>query len=152
MEPIKWTLTSFEQLLAEELYAVLQLRAEVFVVEQNCPYLDPDGKDRQALHLMGYVGGKLAAYCRLLPPGNSYVEASIGRVVCSPAFRGQALGIRLMKEAIRLSLEKFEVADIRISAQYYLLDFYRRLGFVQVGDVYLEDSIEHIEMHYKRSF
>jgi ElaA protein len=143
---ISWTLKSFEDLKVDELYQILALRSEVFVVEQNCVYQDLDGKDNKSWHLMGSMEGEVVAYSRLLPQGISYTDASIGRVVTAPNKRRLGLGIALMQESIA-SIEKlFNTKEIRISAQCYLLEFYRNLGFVEVGDVYLEDGIPHQEM------
>jgi ElaA protein len=143
---ISWTLKSFEDLKVDELYQIMALRSEVFVVEQNCVYQDLDGKDQKSWHLMGSMEGSVVAYSRLLPQGISYSDASIGRVVTSPDKRRLGLGKTLMQESIA-SIEKlFNTKKIRISAQYYLLDFYQSLGFVAIGESYLEDGIPHQEM------
>jgi ElaA protein len=143
---ISWTLKSFEDLKVDELYQIMALRSEVFVVEQNCVYQDLDGKDQKSWHLMGSMEGSLVAYSRLLPQGISYSDASIGRVVTSPDKRRLGLGKTLMQESIA-SIEKlFNTKNIRISAQCYLLDFYQSLGFVTIGESYLEDGIPHQEM------
>lgn len=146
MNQYKWHCKSFQNLTVEELYAIMQLRSEVFVVEQNCPYLDPDGKDQQSWHLMGWDQDKLVAYSRLLPAGLAFEEISIGRVVSSPAYRGKGAGKELMKNAIETAYQLFGQQPIRIGAQQYLQKFYESLGFVQVSDMYLEDNIPHIEM------
>lgn len=147
---LKWTLKPFQDLSLEELYAFGQLRQEVFIVEQNCPYLDFDGKDAACYHLMGHLQGQLVAYARLVPPGVSYPQAaSIGRVVSSPAYRGQGLGKALMKEALTATQHLWHQAPITISAQDYLLHFYESFGFVDSGKKYLEDNIPHTEMHWK---
>ena len=143
---LKWIFKSFTELTATELYAVLQLRNEVFVVEQNCVYQDADGKDQKCWHLMGWLGDELAAYTRIIPPGISYDEASIGRVVTAPKYRGTGLGIKLMEESIRNTFELFNCTSIKIGAQVYLTKFYQSLGFVQCSSEYLEDGIPHIEM------
>lgn len=143
---LNWVFKKFNELTADELYSILQLRNEVFVVEQNCVYQDADGKDRLSLHLGGWDGNKLVAYTRIIPPGISYTEASIGRVVTSPAYRRKGAGLLLMKESIRLCLSVFSVTSIRIGAQVYLSDFYQSLGFKPEGNQYLEDGIPHIEM------
>lgn len=116
------------------------------MVEQNCPYLDPDGKDYSSWHLMGWDGDKLVAYSRLLPAGLAFQEISIGRVVSSPAYRGTGAGKELMNHAIEKSHQLFGPQSIRIGAQLYLKKFYESLGFIQVSEMYLEDGIEHIEM------
>jgi ElaA protein len=144
---ISWELKSFEELSNTELYTILRLRAEVFIVEQNCPYLDMDGKDQLSFHLMGMNDRQeLLAYARLLPAGLAFREVSIGRVLSSSAARGSGAGMELMQTAIQHIYKKFGEVPIRIGAQLYLKKFYERLGFVQVSEMYLEDDIEHIEM------
>jgi len=147
---LKWKFNCFKELNVDELYAILQLRNEVFVVEQNCIYQDADSKDSISFHLSGWDENKLVAYCRILPPGVSYKEASIGRVVSSPQYRNKGYGKELMNEAIIHTLKEFNCNTIRISAQLYLQNFYEQLSFVQVSDSYLEDNIPHIEMLYSR--
>lgn len=146
---LRWTCKPFDELLPEELYQALRLRSEVFVVEQHCPYLDEDNRDQGSHHLLGLVEGFLAAYVRILPPGLAFSELSIGRVVTSPALRRKGFGKPLMQKAIAQAWSLFGRQDIRIGAQYYLLDFYSSLGFRQVGEIYLEDDIEHVEMVLK---
>lgn len=146
---INWICKSFEELTTLELYALLQLRNEVFIVEQNCPYLDVDGKDLKSFHLMAWKEDRLIAYTRLIPPGISYDEVSIGRVVNSPSVRGSGIGKELMQLSIAKIYELFGKQDILIGAQFYLKKFYSDLGFEQEGDVYLEDNIEHILMRLK---
>jgi ElaA protein len=146
MSQYNWYYKSFNELSPQELYAIMHLRSEVFVVEQNCPYLDPDGKDLQSWHLMGWDGNKLVAYSRLLPAGLAFDEISIGRVVSSPAYRGTGAGKELMKNAIETAYLLFGHQPIRIGAQQYLQKFYESLGFIQVSEMYLEDNIPHIEM------
>jgi ElaA protein len=144
---INWDIKKFEELTSLELYIILKLRAEVFIVEQNCPYQDLDGKDLRSLHLIGMNElNELVAYARLLPQHISYPEASIGRVVSSPNYRKTGLGKELMKKALEVIYEKFGNSPIRIGAQLYLKDFYESLGFVKISDEYLEDNIPHIEM------
>jgi ElaA protein len=147
---LKWKLNYFKELSTEELYTILQLRNEVFVVEQNCVYQDADNKDSISFHLSGWDGGNLVAYCRILPPGVSYTEASIGRVVSSPQYRNKGYGKQLMNEAIINTLAQFECNTIKISAQLYLQKFYEQLGFVKLSDSYMEDNIPHIEMLFSR--
>ena len=148
MIKLNWNLKKFEALTPYELYNIIWLRNEVFVVEQNCVYQDADYKDQKGWHLMGLnVEGQLMAYVRLLPPGVSYAnEPSIGRVVTNPAARGTGAGKALMQEAIKQCALLFGETDIKIGAQYYLLNFYTSLGFEQTSAIYLEDGIEHIEM------
>jgi ElaA protein len=143
---VTWTCKNFNELTPEELYAVLQLRNEVFVVEQNCVYQDLDNKDQVALHLMGWDEKKLVAYSRLLPPGASYPETSIGRVVTSPSARRKGLGKDLMQRSLYEVKRLFGDGPIKLGAQLYLKDFYTSLGFTQTSEIYLEDGIQHIEM------
>lgn len=143
---LNWVLKPFNELTVPELYGILQLRSEVFVVEQNCPYLDADGKDYKAWHLCGYINGKPAAYARLLPAGVSYSEASIGRVVTSPQYRKEGYGKLLMAEAITQCEKLFGKTPIRIGAQAYLKKFYEGFGFEDLNEPYLEDGIPHLIM------
>lgn len=143
---IEWLLKKFEELTPYQLYAILQLRSEVFVVEQNCVFLDADDKDQDSYHLMGFDNNKLVAYTRLVPPGKIYEQASIGRVVTSPLVRKSGTGKELMKQSIDEVYNLFGVQPIKIGAQLYLKQFYGSFGFEQVSDVYLEDGIEHIYM------
>lgn len=143
---LNWSYKNFNELLPEELYAILQLRNEVFVVEQNCVFQDADDKDQPSLHLMGWREHKLVAYTRIVPPGLSYKEPSIGRVVTSAQERGKGTGHELMMVSINKVHELYGVGNIKIGAQLYLKKFYESHGFVQTGDVYLEDGIDHIEM------
>jgi ElaA protein len=142
----QWLLKKFEALTPFELYAILQLRNEVFVVEQNCVFQDADDKDQASWHLMGMQDDKLVAYTRLVPPGVSYAEPSIGRVVTSPQVRGTGIGKELMQRSIDECYRLFGEQPIKIGAQYYLKQFYGSLGFAQVSEIYLEDGIEHIYM------
>lgn len=146
---MEWFVKSFSELSPDELYEILRLRSEVFVIEQKCIYQDMDRLDKQSIHLLGLYNGSLVAYARLLPPGVSYMEASIGRVVVSPAYRSMNFGRDLMKEAMRVCCQSFNVTSITISAQLYLLRFYRELGFHETGDPYPEDDIPHIKMVWK---
>ncbi|TXS92673.1 GNAT family N-acetyltransferase [Parahaliea aestuarii] len=141
-----WQVRAFGELTLTELYAALQLRQEVFVVEQDCPYLDLDGLDQGAFHMLCWRGGKLLATQRCLPPGLAFGQSSIGRVVVSPSARGTQLGRELVRRGIDFNLGQWPGSGIRIGAQAYLLDFYSSLGFVADGDEYLEDGIPHIEM------
>jgi ElaA protein len=141
-----WKLKPFSDLTPKELYDILQLRNEVFIVEQNCPYQDLDNKDLYAFHLMGMKDDKLLAYARLLAPGISYSESSIGRVVSSPAARKTGMGKKLMQESIDQIRNLFETDTIRIGAQLYLQKFYESFGFKSDSAIYLEDNIPHILM------
>lgn len=141
-----WRLQKMSDMTAMEWHRILALRAEVFVVEQHCPYQDPDSKDFQCYHLTMESGEALVAYARLVPPGVSYPEAAIGRVVTSSLVRGKGWGKALMEVAIEQTMKQFQVEEICISAQSYLLKFYTELGFVQEGEEYLEDDIPHWKM------
>lgn len=144
---ITWHCKSFTELSNYELYKIIQLRSEVFIVEQNCAYQDCDDKDLKAYHLTGWQEGKLVAYTRLFDKGISYEDAaSIGRVVTSPSVRGKLIGRELMKQSIAGVYQLFGKVPIRISAQLYLKRFYESFSFVQKSDVYMEDGIEHIAM------
>lgn len=143
---LKWQIKRFEALSVAELYQLLQLRAEVFVVEQNCVYQDIDGKDGKALHLIGEHNSEIVAYARLFKPHDYFEESSIGRVVVKPTYRDKKLGHILMQEAIRGIATHFGATKITISAQLYLKQFYETQGFVQTSEMYLEDDIPHIEM------
>ena len=146
MSSINWNFKKFEELTPSELYAIMQLRNEVFVVEQNCVYQDADNKDLLSYHLMGWNQQKLVAYTRILAPGIAFEEASIGRVVTSPSVRRTGIGFELMNRSISKTTELFGNFPIRIGAQLYLQKFYTSLGFEKDSDTYLEDNIPHIEM------
>lgn len=151
MYPMEWKIRTFEELTKQELYSLLQARARVFVEEQQCPYVDVDGRDQQAIHFWTADSGSIAAYVRILSPDNfDGSHASIGRVITAKDFRGHGLGVAIMKKAIDYCRNEFSNADIKISAQYYLLDFYSTLGFVRQGAIYFEDGIPHIAMIYPR--
>ena len=143
---LTFTNKRFHQLTVDELYAILRLRSEVFVVEQNCVFLDMDNKDSYCDHLMGWKDDLLVAYSRIVPPGISYVESSIGRIVTSPMARRSGAGRELLIKSIDTLYTLHGKRPIRIGAQYYLKNFYASFGFVQKGEIYLEDGIEHIEM------
>ena len=143
---IQWKIKPFEALSVNELYDMLQLRSEIFVVEQNCVYLDLDGKDKVALHLFAEFEGKLVAHARLFKPGISFDYASIGRVVVAINYRDRKWGHDLMREAIAGIAAHYGESKITIGAQLYLKKFYESHGFVQTSEMYLEDDIPHIEM------
>lgn len=143
---MNWNLRKFNDLSNDELYSLLKLRSEVFVVEQNCIYQDLDGKDQLCWHLLGVNEGKLVAYTRIIPPGVSYNGASIGRVVTSPVVRGTGVGWDLMKNSIEQCEKLFGKTSITLGAQVYLKKFYESLGFIASSEAYLEDGIPHIEM------
>jgi len=146
MKP-QFEIKRFKELSAEELYFVLRLRSEVFVVEQNCVYQDIDGKDTKALHVLGIYDDKIIAYSRLFAPGDYFDAASIGRVVISDTYRDRKWGHDLIQESIQAISSAFGYGRITISAQLYLKKFYEVHGFVQDGDEYLEDGIPHIKMN-----
>ncbi|TGD79880.1 GNAT family N-acetyltransferase [Hymenobacter wooponensis] len=144
---LSWTTKPFDALTLTELYALLQLRSEVFVVEQTCAFQDIDGQDQAAYHLLGHSeAGELVAYTRLFAAGISYPEASIGRVVVSPKARRYGLGRELLRQSIAVVEMLFGAQPIQIGAQLYLKEFYEGFGFHQHGEGYLEDGIPHIHM------
>jgi ElaA protein len=143
---LEWKIKRFEALSVGELYTLLQLRAEVFVVEQDCVYQDIDGKDQKALHLIGEDNGVIVAYARLFKPNDYFDQSSIGRVVVKETYRDKKLGHLLMVEAIEAVKTHFSQTKITISAQLYLKKFYEGHGFVQTSNMYLEDDIPHTEM------
>lgn len=144
---LKWKCVPFVELSLEELYAIIRLRNEVFVVEQNCVFQDADNKDQFCHHLMAWDGNTLAAYARLVPPGVIYDEVSIGRVITSKPYRGAGTGRKLMHNAIVNSALIFGEKNIKIGAQLYLKKMYESFGFQQVGEAYIEDGIPHIYMY-----
>jgi ElaA protein len=143
---ITWIVKKFDELSLHELYALLRLRSEVFVVEQNCVFQDMDNKDQSCYHLMGWENNLLIACTRLIPPGISYEFSSIGRVVTSTSARGSGIGKLLMEKSIEEVETLFGKTPIKIGAQLYLREFYTSFGFRQTGDIYVEDGIDHIEM------
>jgi ElaA protein len=146
---IAWQVRHYVDLSREEVYEILALRQEVFVVEQHCAYLDADGRDRCGYHLLGRdPRGVLIAYLRILDPGSRFAEPSIGRVLVRQEHRGKGLGVALMQEGMRQCARLYPGQPIRISAQQYLRRFYENLGFVCPGDGHPvdEDGIPHIEM------
>jgi ElaA protein len=145
---ITYSVKEFNQLSLKQLYDVLRLRSEVFVVEQNCVYQDLDGKDSIALHVLGYVEDELVAYTRLFKPGDYFDEASIGRVVVKSTYRKFGYGYDIMNTSIDAVKHYYKTSNIRISAQCYLKQFYSNLQFKIVGEEYLEDGIPHVNMLY----
>ncbi len=143
---MKWILKNFDELSPHELYAILQLRNEVFAIEQNCVYPDMDNRDQPSYHLMAWQNEKLVAYTRIIPPGILYPEPSIGRVVTSLSVRRTGIGKELMLQSIEETYKLYGKTPIKIGAQIYLQKFYTNLGFKQTSEIYLEDGIEHIEM------
>ena len=145
-----WEIKAFDQLSLQELYTILTLRTNIFVVEQACPYPEVDGKDPNCLHLLGTINGELVAYLRILPAGLRYDEVSIGRVVIKPSHRGKGLGRLMMEQAIHCITNEWKESQIIIGAQAYLEKFYQSLGFEPVSEVYLEDDIPHLDMLYSK--
>ena len=143
---ISWCIKKFNDLSPAELYAILQLRSEIFVVEQNCVFLDMDNKDQASYHLMGWQDEQLVAYTRLVPPGIAYEQPSIGRVVTSSRVRASGAGKLLMEKSLEELQNLFGNVAVKIGAQLYLKKFYNSFGFVQTSDIYDEDGIDHIEM------
>ena len=137
---------TFPELTTEELYAILQLRSEVFVVEQHCAYQDLDGKDQKALHVIGTQNEQLVAYTRVFGPGDYFKEASIGRVVVKPSERKHGYGREIINASLKAIKNSYRTTTVHLSAQAYLKKFYNSLGFEQVGEGYLEDGIPHIGM------
>lgn len=143
---LKITTKTFEELTTKELYDLLQLRSEVFVVEQDCVYQDLDGKDEKALHVIGKKDNKIVAYTRVFKPDDYFKEASIGRVVVSKEERQHKYGYDIMEASIKAVNDNFNETTIKLSAQTYLKKFYNNLGFKEIGEEYLEDGIPHVAM------
>jgi len=139
------SIKTFDQFDIQELYKILQLRSEVFVVEQDCVYQDMDGKDQKAIHISGYENDQLVAYTRFFKPGDYFEQSSIGRVVVSPQHRGKFYGKDIMVASIAFAKAE-HYPSIKISAQCYLDKFYSDLGFTATGEKYLEDGIPHQAM------
>lgn len=144
-----WQTVGFAELSAEEVYAMLRLRQQVFVVEQRCAYLDLDNLDQQAVHMFCRRDGEFVAYQRCLAPGLSFSESSLGRIVVSPEMRQRQLGRELVRRGIAYNLARWPGSGIRINAQAHLQDYYGGLGFVAEGEEFLEDGIPHREMRYQ---
>ncbi|EAR02814.1 GNAT family N-acetyltransferase [Maribacter sp. HTCC2170] len=140
------TTKKFNELTNSELYGILQLRSEVFVVEQDCVYQDLDGKDQKAVHILGIKDQKVVAYTRIFKPGDYFNEASIGRVVVKENERKYGYGYDIMNASIKAVQDNFNKTTIHLSAQTYLKKFYNSLGFKEIGEEYLEDGIPHIGM------
>lgn len=147
---MNWELKKFEELNAEEIYEILKIRNEVFIVEQKCPYQDCDGKDKKSYHLYFQDGGKIIAYLRILKKGVSYDEISIGRVLVLKNYRGKGIAREMLLKAINFVELNLNEKEIKIQAQTYLVNFYRSLGFKEISKEYLEDNIPHIDMLYKK--
>ena len=146
---MKWILKTFNELTLKEFHDIIQLRLDIFVVEQDCPYLDLDGKDFKAYHFFGQLDDgseKIVAYTRIFAPGDYFKEASIGRVVVHADYRKDGIGFQLMEKSSEQISILFKVDVIKIGAQLYLKNFYESLGFKKIGEGYLEDGIPHIYM------
>lgn len=143
---LQWHILSFADLGADRLYAVLRLRQRVFVVEQDCAYLDLDDRDQQAIHILGGTRDGILAYLRCIPPGRDGPDSQLGRIVVDPAARGHKLGRQLVERGIAHNRSRWPGSDIRISAQAHLQGFYAALGFAAEGEEYLEDGIPHRRM------
>ena len=140
MSTIEWTFKSFPELSPSALYGILKLRSEVFVVEQQCIFLDMDDKDQESRHVMGRLNDELVATCRILPPGLAYDEPSIGRVVGSPRYRGKGAGIALMENAIQETMRLYGTLPIKIGAQLYLKRFYESFGAIEQNYINLKHN------------
>lgn len=146
---MEFKIKTFDELSNEELYSILRLRSEIFVVEQNCVYQDMDNKDLKAFHLMAIDEGQIVAYLRILNKGVSYKEISIGRVVVKKEYRRRKLGLEIINRAIDYIKNIMKENEIRISAQVYAKNLYKKAGFKEVSEEYLEDDILHVEMLFK---
>lgn len=140
----------FNELTLEELYEILKLRSEVFVVEQKCIYNDIDGKDLTSSHIMIKENGKIKAYLRALQPGVSYEDASLGRVLVSPDARGKGYAKAIVTKGVEYILNNFNTTKITIGAQEYLRNFYSEIGFKPISEVYDEDGIPHLDMTFEK--
>lgn len=147
---MNWNIKKFKELKIEQLYKILELRSEIFVVEQECAYQDCDGKDKNSYHLFSEINGEIIAYLRILEKGISYDEVSIGRVCISKCNRGKGISREMILKAIEFVEKSLNENEIKIQAQSYLLDFYKSIGFKEVSSEYLEDNIPHIDMLYKK--
>ena len=143
---IEWRVIPFKSLNVESLYEIIQLRQEIFIVEQDCPYIDADGVDLKCIHISGYHNKKLIAYSRIMPPDINYKEASIGRIITKKEFRGHGIGYQLVSISIDEIYKNYGNHPIRLSGQTYARAFYEKLGFIGEGEEYLEDGIPHISL------
>ena len=144
---MNWNLKTFDQLSLDEFHDILQLRIDVFVVEQNCPYSELDGKDRKAYHFYGRNDlGQIIAYTRIFRPGDYFEQPAIGRVVVDSNHRGDGTGYELMRGTLENMQKLFGDSEIKIGAQKYLVSFYEKLGFTSTGEEYMEDGIPHVYM------
>ncbi|MGI9526689.1 MAG: GNAT family N-acetyltransferase [Weeksellaceae bacterium] len=143
---IHWHFKAFDYLTSQELYEIIRLRVAVFVIEQDAPYQDCDRVDYESHHIYATDGDEIMAYARIIPPGITYTEPCLGRVVLSPESRGNGYGRTLVYLALQAMETIYKTTDCRISAQLYLQEFYESFGFKRVSDVYLEDGLPHVEM------
>ena len=143
---ISWKIKNWEQLKTNEIYSILKLRSKVFVVEQNCVYQDIDDKDKLAIHVFGFVEGKIIAYSRLFNKKEYFKETSFGRAVVELTNRGKGIGDMLVEKSLLTIKEKYKEQKVKISAQAHLVNFYKKHGFKTIGKEYLEDGIPHIAM------
>ena len=146
VEPLEWSVKSLENIPALELYAILKLRADVFIIEHDCIYPDMDDKDQHALHVVGSKNGEIIAYTRIFDRGGYFDKASLGRVVVKESERKFKYGHELIRQSVRAIEEHFGKQPIKISAQQYLIKFYESHRFKAIGEGYLEDGIPHISM------
>ncbi|QBD86012.1 GNAT family N-acetyltransferase, partial [Clostridium tetani] len=147
---MNWHVKKFKELRCEEIYKILQIRNEVFIVEQKCAYQDCDGKDKKSYHLYLEDKGEILCYLRILPKKVSYNEVSIGRVLVNKNYRGKGIAKEMMIKAINFIEKNLNEKEIKIQAQCYLFNFYKSLGFKEISNEYLEDNIPHIDMLYKK--
>jgi ElaA protein len=146
---MEWSIKTYDELTKDELYEILKKRIDVFVVEQNCPYDEIDNRDKDSYHIFFKKDKDIIAYLRVLEPGISFEDVSIGRVLVDKNQRGNGLAIEMMDKANDFIINNLRYDIIRISAQEYLISFYENLGFKKVSNVYLEDDIPHVEMVYQ---
>ncbi|WP_148630018.1 GNAT family N-acetyltransferase [Bacillus sp. E214] len=147
---MSWKLKKFDELTNIELYNILKERTLVFVVEQNCPYPEVDGKDPFSYHLFKEDNGEIVAYLRIVPAGIAYQETSIGRVIVKKEYRGQGIAGELLKKGLEFIQNELEETKVKIQAQDYLRKFYTSFGFQPISETYLEDNIPHVDMILQR--
>jgi len=145
----RWNTVAFDDLSNNELYQIMRLRQDIFIIEQNCFYSDLDGLDQTARHMLAWEDGALLAYLRALPPGCSYPQSSLGRIAVADLARGRQLGRELVQRGITHNLQHWPGSDIQIGAQAHLSQFYSSLGFKTVGQEYIEDGIPHCHMLFR---
>lgn len=146
---MQWRLKKFNDLTLDELYGILKLRVEVFVVEQNCPYQDIDDKDQLSYHLFLEDDGEIVAVLRILPENVSFDEVAIGRIIVKKSYRGQGISKVMIEKALDFIINDLGKNRVKLSGQAYLTDFYRGLGFEKISEVYLEDGIKHYDFLYE---